>query len=260
MPPSPSCTGAVLLADDNPVNTLIARTILENAGYKVATAQNGWVALAVMQEQAIDLVLLDCRMPIVDGYTVAETIRAREAATGRTRVPIVAVTGDVSDENKQDCLAAGMDDLLAKPFEPTESTDMVARWQRQASQSAAPEQADDTMADTGAALDLEALELIRDLDETGEVLVRLIGLFLTDAADDLSSMRHGGTAAAQKAAHNIKSSAANMGAMKLVAMCRELETVLEGDDGRDAAVARVEAAFDEVRPMLEQHLERAAAR
>ncbi len=253
MPQSDS-PGTVLVADDNPVNAVIARTNLENNGYCVVTAQNGRVALAVLEEQVIDLVLLDCRMPIVDGFAVAQAVREREAIAGKVRrVPIIAVTGDVSDRNRQECIGADMDDVLYKPYDPEELLKIVGSWLLPAEQS--PRQ-EPVVVNDAAALDSDALDLIRELDGTGAVLERLIRLFLNDAVHDLISIRHGNTGPAKKAAHNIKSGAANMGAMRLAGLCEDLEVLLDDDDEerREAAVERIDAAFEEARRLLEREL------
>ncbi len=247
-------SGAVLVADDNPVNTVIARTNLENCGYSVVAAQNGRVALAILEEQVIDLVLLDCRMPIVDGYAVARTVREREAAAGKVRrVPIIAVTGDVSDQNRQDCIAADMDDLLYKPYDPKELLEIVGSWLPAPGLSQGEEP---TVADENVGLDQDALSLLRDLDGTGAVLERLIRLFLSDAVQDLISIRHGNPGPAKKAAHNIKSSAANMGALRLATLCQDLETLLDRgeEEHREAAAERIVEAFEEARVLLEREL------
>lgn len=106
----------VLLADDNPVNRLVATGLLEHLGARVVTADDGPQTLQALQAEAFDIVLLDCEMPGLDGPETAARWRAIEAQTGRDRMPILAVTGHSRDEAWSRCEAAGMDGFLAKPY------------------------------------------------------------------------------------------------------------------------------------------------
>ena len=104
----------VLVVDDDMINREIAQVMLEAKGCNVHTATNGVEAVAAVAQQHFDLVFMDCQMPVMDGYTAARQIRAREA--NGARVPIIAFTAGVMERERDLCLAAGMDDYLAKPF------------------------------------------------------------------------------------------------------------------------------------------------
>jgi two-component system, sensor histidine kinase len=103
----------VLVVDDNDVNALVAQAMLQRLGLSAATAADGQLALAAMAGQRFDAVLMDCRMPTLDGF--AATRRWREGERGR-RLPIIGVTANVSAEDRRQCLDAGMDGFLGKPY------------------------------------------------------------------------------------------------------------------------------------------------
>ena len=105
----------VLLAEDNPVNQRVSRTMLERLGCTVTLAIDGRAAAEAFATMAFDLVFMDCQMPVMDGFEATAAIRAAEHASGAARVPIVAMTANASEEDRVRCLGAGMDEHLAKP-------------------------------------------------------------------------------------------------------------------------------------------------
>ena len=125
----PACAAAgrphVLVAEDNPVNQRIARTLLEKLGYAVDVASNGVEAVAAVQQAAFDLILMDCQMPVMDGYQAAQRIRQ---SLGDAAPPIVALTANSRPEDRARCLAAGMSDHLAKPIGLAALAAAVEQW------------------------------------------------------------------------------------------------------------------------------------
>ncbi|MBL8238784.1 MAG: response regulator [Bryobacterales bacterium] len=109
----------VLLAEDNPINQLVASRLLEKLGHSVEAAANGILAVEAYQRSDWDLILMDCQMPGLDGYAATREIRRLEARLGR-RTRIVALTAHAMTEDKRKCLEAGMDDYITKPLEPEE--------------------------------------------------------------------------------------------------------------------------------------------
>ncbi|MFO1198627.1 MAG: ATP-binding protein [Burkholderiaceae bacterium] len=135
-PPRLDAQGArVLLVEDNPVNQVIARAMLESAGCRVTLAADGRAAVDACRNAAFDLVLMDCQLPELDGFGATREIRALEAA-GHTPVPIVALTANALSGDREKCLAAGMNDYLSKPFRRSELIETVLHWTA-ASKSAA---------------------------------------------------------------------------------------------------------------------------
>jgi CheY-like chemotaxis protein len=112
----PRFDGRVLLVEDNPVNALVARTTLEELGVQVEVAGDGLEALELLRADAFDLVLMDIQMPRMDGYTAAQTWRAEEAAAGRVRTPIVALTANALAADRKKSLEVGMDEHISKPY------------------------------------------------------------------------------------------------------------------------------------------------
>ncbi|MEZ6015715.1 MAG: ATP-binding protein [Planctomycetota bacterium] len=116
----------VLLAEDNPVNQLLATRLLERFGLRVVLAQDGQEAVERWQAERPALVLMDCQMPRLDGFGATRQIRALEG--GGDRTPIVAVTANAMPGDRERCLAHGMNDYLAKPYRPEELREIVERW------------------------------------------------------------------------------------------------------------------------------------
>jgi signal transduction histidine kinase len=124
----PPLQATVLLAEDNPVNRLIAQEMLQAMGLTVLHANNGAEALALLERSTVDLVLMDCQMPVLDGYEATRRIREREANLGLPRVPILALTADAFAEDAQRATAAGMDGHLTKPYTHAQLRELLEAW------------------------------------------------------------------------------------------------------------------------------------
>jgi CheY-like chemotaxis protein/nitrogen-specific signal transduction histidine kinase len=114
----------ILLAEDNAVNEKVASRTLEQLGYQVGIARNGMEAVAAWETGRYDLILMDCQMPVLDGYDAAREIRRREAAG--CHIPIVALTAHAMKDDDRKCHAAGMDDFLTKPIDRARMQDCLA--------------------------------------------------------------------------------------------------------------------------------------
>jgi CheY-like chemotaxis protein len=125
--PVSGARGRALVVEDNAVNQEMARAMLDMMGFHVVTASNGQEGVhAAAADPGLDLIFMDCQMPVMDGLSAARAIRAREDAGHR--VPIVALTGNAMPGDREACVAAGMDDYLAKPFSLTALRAMVDKW------------------------------------------------------------------------------------------------------------------------------------
>ncbi|PAK13265.1 response regulator [Burkholderia ubonensis] len=270
--PLPGAASArVLLVEDNAVNQQITLAMLEDTGYAVAVAENGRQALERLANERFDIVLMDCQMPLMDGFEATELLRRREAETGAPRLPMIALTANAISGDRERCLAAGMDDYLSKPFRRDVLLKLLARFARgdvpavPAVAPAASDAAVDSATDTPAApdddanvIDRNALDALRALQRPGrpDVLTRIIDQFILDAprliGDMQAAVAAGDAVALKIAAHTLKSSSANVGAHRLSARCREIEQFARAAEVAAAAdlVAGTNAEFDRAQAAL----------
>jgi len=122
----PIVEGAVLAVEDNRVNQQVIKKYLETCGLQVVIAENGHVACEAMKERCFDMIFMDCQMPVMDGYEATKRIREQEASSKRT--PIIALTANVLNEDKERCLSSGMDAYLTKPIQRQELYHIVSRY------------------------------------------------------------------------------------------------------------------------------------
>jgi CheY-like chemotaxis protein len=123
--------GRALVVEDNAVNQEMARAMLDMLGFHVVTASNGQEGVqAAAADPELDLIFMDCQMPVMDGLSAARAIRQSEGQA--RRVPIVALTGNAMHGDREACVAAGMDDYLAKPFSLSALRSMVDKWSKAA--------------------------------------------------------------------------------------------------------------------------------
>jgi signal transduction histidine kinase/DNA-binding response OmpR family regulator/HPt (histidine-containing phosphotransfer) domain-containing protein len=235
----------VLLAEDNPVNVEVARAMLESLGLQAQVAQNGLEALEAVRSKTFEAVLMDCQMPVMDGFAATSEIRREEQDAGRPRtLPIIAITANALQGDREACLAAGMDDYLSKPFTQAQLAGVIGRWialplsssvhHDQAVPTLPPEAREVIQRDV---INARALENIRALSQQGgDALVRkVIAAYVGDVPQHLRTLRQavGGEDAdtLRRVAHSLKSASANVGAETLAHLCKDLEQM-----GRNASV------------------------
>jgi signal transduction histidine kinase/CheY-like chemotaxis protein len=127
--PSPGPVLRLLLVEDNPINQVLAKALLEQTGHTVVTAADGREGLAQWQRGGIDAILMDVQMPVLDGLSATRALREIERQQGRERTPIIAMTANAMSGDREQCLVAGMDDYIAKPFSRIELWAALARIQ-----------------------------------------------------------------------------------------------------------------------------------
>lgn len=115
----------ILLVEDNRVNQIVASGLLQKMGHEVDHAENGERALAALALKPYDLVLMDCQMPVMDGYEATRRIRQNPQWS---QLPVIAVTANVMSGDREECLAAGMDDYITKPYNRKILGDVIQRW------------------------------------------------------------------------------------------------------------------------------------
>ncbi len=222
--------GRVLLAEDNPINQDVATAMLSNLGLAVDIANNGEEVLALFAQRQYDLILMDCQMPVMDGYQAAAAIRLRQTAG---RVPIVALTANAMAGDRDLCLAAGMDDYLAKPYFMPQLQQVLGRWLRPQAEAVAVAASE---AAPAGSLNMNILAQLRELDPAGGMALthKIVRAYLDNASalvDQVEQAIAAGDAdALRRASHSLKSSSANVGAETLSALFRQLEGC--GREGR----------------------------
>ena len=231
----------VLLAEDNLVNQEVATAMLENLGCRVRVVSDGSAVLKALAEHRYDLVLMDCQMPDMDGYAATAAIRQHEQAQPNPRrIPVIALTANAMEGDRERCLAAGMDDYLIKPLR-TDSLYAVLKHWLESDANAADSPGSPFVPETGFALDVSTLDAIRALQQAGapDLLQKIAGLYLGSVPGQINQLRaaveQGDAAGAHRLAHGLKSSSANVGAFALAACFEDLEQM--GRSGNTAAMA-----------------------
>ncbi len=248
----------VLVAEDSPINQEVASQHLRVMGCQVDVVDNGVAAVRAVAQTKYDLVLMDCQMPEMDGYEAARRIRREEEDNAGSGLPIVALTANAVKGDRETCLAAGMDDYVSKPFTQEQLRKVMLRWLpaakvitevslEVAELSNVPDAADPSI------LDKVALRNIRELERNGAsgMLARVVEMYRNSAPQLLSDIRKGveeGDAdRTRRAAHTMKSSSANLGAVVVVALCKRLE-----DEARVGKLADADTLVDQIEEELGQ--------
>jgi PAS domain S-box-containing protein len=218
--------GRVLVAEDNPVNQQVVLGMLAALGYAAEAVADGQAAVERIAEGGYDLVLMDCQMPRMDGFAATREIRA----SGPAGLPVVALTASALKQDRERCLAAGMDGFLSKPLRRDALAATLARWID--SETAAGAEAE--VEEVRAGEPLLDPELIEELAELGpEFFGDLVTTFAETAArriDGLeAAVRAGNAEAAAGIAHSLKGSSATLGAIRLSRLAAEAETAGRAD-------------------------------
>ena len=255
----------VLMAEDNLVNQFVARSMLESMGCELDIVANGEQAVHALRSASYDIVLMDCQMPVMDGFTATREIRAWERTQqSARRIPIVALTANALVGNAETCRPAGMDDYLTKPYSRNRLGSMMARWLPEHLVECSPDAqpsdlmplADPASTANEASLDQTTLANIRALDADGAVLRRAITLYLEDGKQKMARLHAALQAqdadALSLLAHAFKSASQNVGAEQLADLCERLEQHgLEGALAEAGQLVRgIERQFQTIRPLL----------
>ena len=251
-------SGHVLLVEDNEVNRQVAQRLLTLSGISFSVAENGKVALDLLAQRAFDAVLMDCQMPIMDGYTATRARRQAEGDSGAKRIPIIAMTANAMAGDREKCLAAGMDDYLSKPLNRALLEQTLRKWLRGAAPPAAeaapgassvlaapkpatppppnPALSEPIVLAAAGSPDLQSLPaggvldtiIIGDLLEVmGDEFPDLVRVYLEDTPKSVLLIEQ---AAKQRSiegiiapSHSLKSTSANLGAVRLSELAKRLE-------------------------------------
>ena len=222
----------ILVVEDNAVNRRVAVRMLESCGHRATVVADGCEAVAVAVDGSFDLILMDVQMPVMNGFEAAGHIRARERQRGSRHVPIVAMTAHAMKGDRERCVAAGMDDYIAKPLKKGDLMATIERTLRIFAEASNERTAIPTF---------DANTVLSEMDGDPALLAEIVDLFLQDCPARLNeiedAVRRNDPCALAAAAHNLKGSAGNFGARPTVALLEELENMgRTGDMSRAGAI------------------------
>lgn len=227
----PRFDAAILLVEDTLVNQDVALAMLDTMGCASDVANNGLEALDKLANRTYDLVLMDCQMPELDGYETTRRFREQEKQRGTSRTTVVALTAHAMEEDRQQCLNAGMDDYLTKPFNFGQLQRLVQHHLGATVLPAetTPEQPLSCSRPPVMSLDMTCINAIRSLQRPGspDILRKVLTHFFDDTPRLLQKLRKatstGDVQTVRQAAHSLKTASANLGATRLAAHCKEME-------------------------------------
>ena len=254
----------ILLADDNQTNQAVALSILKKIGYRADTVANGKEAVKALQGIPYDLVLMDCQMPEMDGYEASRRIRNPETGVINKDVPIIAMTANAMEGDREKCLNAGMNDYLAKPVQPRELSDMLIKWlgknhlEKETGEVHTTKVQGETPDGNGQSDIFNAEDLLKRLMGDEELARPIVVGFLNDIHKQILALKdylaHGDVPSVQRQAHTIKGAAANVSCNNLRDAALEMEKAGKGGDLERAAVLmpRIEEHFEVLRETLKR--------
>ena len=246
----------VLVAEDNPVHRSLVRTLLEQMGCEVEAVSDGHEAIESFSSENYDLILMDWRMPRLDGVTATKKIRQAEldrSPEGERRVPIIALTAHALPGDRSRCLSAGMDDYLCKPVSRRNLDLMLTKWGSPLQDGFEPmlEREERDADEIETVLDMAQVEELAAIERDGApgLVSHLIDTYLTDAPAKLTLLKaaaaENDSLGVQVATHSFKSASSTVGAHRLYRMCNDLE--------RDARARHLNRLEDRVEKIFSEY-------
>ena len=240
----------ILIVEDNVVNQMVMSNILEKFGYNANTVANGKEAIEALEMASYDLVLMDCQMPLMDGYEATEEIRNPESKVSNHKIPVIAMTAHAMKGDREKCLKAGMDDYLTKPIKPQEISDMIEKWLVKEDPF---QQKEATIKDMDSGKNIfDRQDYLDRLLGDEDLANNIFDEFLDDTSNTLMELKkafdNGDAVSVQKHAHNIKGAAANVSAIALKETANEM--LIAAGNGNMEQAAAVISKLDEQLVML----------
>ncbi|WP_426992577.1 response regulator [Methylomonas sp. CM2] len=243
--PTADCAGRLLLVEDNEMNQQIARELLQSWGYRVDVAGDGAEALTKLRGDSYDAVLMDMQMPIMNGVEATREIRKIPELVD---LPVLAMTANAMSQDRDECLAAGMNDHIAKPIEPDDLLALLQRWLVRPPRRPPEPTARSPVPENVPGLD-SAAGLRRMLGET-DFYLAMLKKFVegqADAAEAIGAALTGGDReTARRRAHTLKGLAGNIGALPVAELAEQLESRLRGGEALDAFAPLLAAIGDQL--------------
>jgi CheY-like chemotaxis protein/HPt (histidine-containing phosphotransfer) domain-containing protein len=244
----------ILLVEDNSTNQEVASVLLTSQGFQVDTVENGQQALATLQRNRYHLVLMDCLMPVMDGFEATRRLRRGDPPTLSPRIPVIAVTACATPEDRARCREAGMDDYVSKPIMESELFAAIARaLDRNAQAQPASNLNRGSEAPPVSSPVFDAGEMLQRLAGNRSIAVVMLRRLLSDMPvrlNELQAALSGGQAnTACREAHTIKGLAAGAGARQLWQAARRAERLCQ-EDLLDQAAQELPEITDQVNRIL----------
>jgi CheY-like chemotaxis protein len=244
----------ILIAEDNLVNQKVALGQLSSLGYRGKAFPNGLELLRELEKAPADIILMDCQMPVMDGFAATAEIRHQEGTARHTT--IIAMTANAFDGDNERCLAAGMDDYLSKPVKTDALRLKLERWAKPAGPGKGlSESGEPGHGIGGGIIDQAHLASLREIKGPGvdDFLTELIDLFFDDTPAQLKALNEAVTrddsAEILRLAHSLRGSSVNMGATQMTSVIEELENK-DSAKNKKQIMARLEQEFNLVRKAL----------
>lgn len=259
----PVFQASVLLVDDNSINQAVACGMLAKYGIEPDVAGNGKEAVELLTQSKYDLVFMDCQMPIMDGYTATQHIRDPQSSVQDHTIPIVAMTANVMQGDREKCMAVGMDDFIPKPVDPGKLRKILEKWLigeqvNQQSSDSEEQVSTESKKQENPIFDYAAMSerLMNDKD-----LIRVIAdAFLSDMPTQIEQLstliQADDTEQATDQAHKIKGASANVGGLKLSALVSKMEQAGKvGDiEMMKLNLSVLEQSFEQLKSKMEETL------
>ena len=273
-----SINANILVAEDNPVNQKLITEVLKIFGCQITLVENGRDAVSMYQQNQYDMVLMDCQMPEMDGFQATKLIRSMEQETDADeRAVIVALTANARKEDRDKCLACGMNDYLSKPFTMTQLRNIIFKWHNASKAftdsslnlpGASVEEIDspEKPAEDGL-LDVDTLNGIRVLQnpQAPDILGQLLEIYLSNAPELIkqlhSAIQDECYESIRDSAHSLKSASGNIGARKVFELSARLENMGRDNemDGAGEILEEIERLFPVTCSLLQKEIRRPAA-
>ncbi|MCA1743442.1 MAG: response regulator [Desulfovibrionales bacterium] len=259
---------SILLVEDNVTNQMVARAILKKLGYQnIDSANNGLEALEMLDRNNYHLVLMDCQMPVLDGFETTRRIRENEQESQKSRMPVIAMTALAMKGDREKCIDAGMDDYLVKPIQPAILSEKISKWLKN-------EQLDNNSSQINGSPETESApvdeqgnifsenDLMNRLGNDHELIQEILGQFIIEIPDRVNRLKQGieteDSSQIKKMAHTIKGLSANVSASGLRNAAEEIEKLSMKDDLQEIKniIPRLEKQHHSIVEYLKKYLEK----
>jgi CheY-like chemotaxis protein/HPt (histidine-containing phosphotransfer) domain-containing protein len=241
----------LLVAEDNAINRKVTLKQLESLGIQADAVADGQAVLTYIAGHDCDLILMDCQMPVLDGYETTQILRQQEGISRHTIV--IAMTASALPEDRDRCFAAGMDDFISKPVRKEELLLVLERWLSQLLLAPASPESRESPARADSPIDLVRLQELSegDIDFERELLTEFVAL----AKDSLATLREARALAdrntLRRQAHQLKGASGNVGASAIQALAAQLEAEKESTDELEEVMDRMSDAIAKVQEFLQ---------